>query len=187
MVNFSIIGITIDRLVAIKKPFMYQRLDYRFPMFTFVISFLLSAFLSLLHSFTNDDIGLIPMIVISIVVGSFLFSANFYIRKIVKRQHQEIKRLMVTSDVDQSKKNETESRKRELRATRLCLYIVYSYFIFILPCACELLMRLIFSNRYLGAIPAEVGMILLHLILWNGLTDCVLYVKSNSELKNVLR
>lgn len=187
LLNCNVINVTIDRLVAIRRPYMYRRLDYRFPMLCFGVSVFLSTGQFFLHFFTNDKISYVGTTCICMMAATFLSISNLYIRKVIRRQCLKIRQMQVTSDINKTREVQARIQKRELRATRLCFLIVLSFVIFWIPVACDFVMKVTLKEKYTSVVPSDVGMAFMILALWNGLVDCLLYVKCNKQLKKILK
>ena len=178
--------LTIDRFTAIKFPYVYNRINKMLPKLAAISALLNGTTMFLIHFFTNDKISLF----ISSIFLSFsiivLCIFNFYIYRTVKEQFSKIFSTTVGASENGSKTLKKKLQQREMKSTRICLYVVVSYLFCWTPIGLDYLFRLILREKYMQTVPLEVGMATLVLGVVNGIADPFIYTSLNGDLKRNL-
>lgn len=187
MVLCALVCLTVDRLISIKRPFFYQLLDSYFPMKCLGISLLFSASVFVVEFRTNKDVGFSVYLVIFISTAIFLSCANLYIRKMIKEQYRKINLTQVTSNDEQTRQIQFKLRRRQLRATRTCLFVIFSFVLLHVPVIFHFMLRNLLRSTYSDIVPLEVGMSLFIIAFLNSIVDGILYVKINKNVKAELK
>lgn len=183
---FSTIVITLDRFFSITRPFVYQRLGNKIPLIGGISMFAIGVVAFLVRFFTDSSKS-------SIIISSFnsltqfvMCFCNYQIYRIIKQQFISIRATAVTADEAAAKKMRQELLKREMKATKICAWVVTTYVLFTLPTGIDQLFSSRISN-YHTYVPREVSLCLIALALCNSIVDPLIYLHSNRQMKQELR
>ena len=180
----SVIGVTVDRWIAIKYPFTYERLDRKFPMLFGFVTLVVSGGIYVMAIKMDTVVNQIRFNAVCIVTAVILLVANFNIRKVVQIQFKSIKKQFVNDNANEQRKN---LRAKETKASRTCLTVALSFILFWSP---YLVMQLLFSvinNLKYNLILSHVAGVCLSWMSFNSLFDPVIYVVLNKKLRRHLR
>ena len=185
--------VTLDRFVAIVKPYRYREISTRRNV-TIILTVIwtLAAIVLILGSVfaTMDDRDNLRiaqdaldfvLVVISFAGILFLVIANAIILREVQKQVKHVSSVSVFgNDAEAAKRSEVALRKRELRAVYLCLTIVCVFIVSWLPVSLGLVLNLSPRTKTAGRELMRVG----KAVIFVGviLNPC-LYVPFKSELR----
>ena len=178
-----IILVTIDRLLAIKWPFIYNQLTWKFCAFSistimvFPIIFIIFELRIEIHSY---NIILFCKAMTSIVLA---FSHHLIYRE-VKAQFQKISKTIVCDDLTLQGEKREKLNQRMVKSTRMCYFIVLSNIIFWIPCSITSVFILNQGNKYWNEITIQVQCAVYVFLNVNSIKDPLMYVVLNKSLKD---
>ncbi|XP_057294359.1 uncharacterized protein LOC130622918 [Hydractinia symbiolongicarpus] len=178
----NMILVVFDRFLAIRYPYLYQRLKAR----TFLLSALCACVVAIaLTIFTTNYFGEIPVVVfvcvLSIVFPGILMYAHASIYYQTRSQFKKMIKLTVTKDADDKKKEKRRLLKRQIRSLRICMLLMASFLITWIPSAT------LFILQFKGAIGESILMFGYVIICLNSIADPSIYAWYNHDVKTTLK
>ena len=177
-----IILVTIDRLLAIKWPFVYNQLTWKFCAFSistimvFPIIFIIFELRIKIHIY---HIILFCKAITSIVLAS----SHHLIYREIKSQFQKISKTIVCEDIPLQKEKREKINQRLMKSTRMCYFIVLSNIIFWIPRGITSVFILTQGNKYWNEITIQVQCAVYVFLNMNSIKDPFMYVVLNKSLK----
>lgn len=180
---FYTLFLSLDRFLAIKRPFFYQTLSKSFIICTNIaIMFCTMSFLSL---FLINNLYGMYMSILSILIASFMlgvFNSIMYLE--LKKQFRNIQ----STSVHNSSKDQLKSRKkikhRQLRALKLCVFITVSYVTFWSP---YMISGLISKTSTRSAVDIFLANCLEIFAVLDSIVDPLIYIYLNKTVKRKFR
>lgn len=140
--SITLIAISIDRLIAISKPFLYMNASRRYTYVAIAFCWMAGFFKNWLLKSLRFYKMLMPFHIIS-------FSVFFTIYPLILYKMRKLSKLRSTMNV-----NSPSVSKKEIRLTKTVFYVVFTYIIFVMPFfICEIASPFENSSkkmRYLG-------------------------------------
>lgn len=182
-----IVLVTVDRLIAIKRPYFYNELTWKFCIsstsiiMAFPIGFIISEMNSKKHIY---NLLLFCKALASIVLAI----SHHLIYREVKRQFHRISKLIVCENLILVAQKKSKLHQRKIKSTRTCYFIVLSNIVFWLPCSITFILILtakeevywsdtILQLRYAAHVFENL----------NSLKDPLMYAILNKDLRCQLR
>ena len=164
--------LSLDRFLAIRKPFLYQRLGKRHASLALgVASFLVLGFCIFLY-FSETVFYL--SCTATVLGGFFILVSNALLYHSAKRQCEEISKTIVEQSVQIQRQKRNDMRRRKLKSLKICIYITASYFLTWCP-----LSVYIFLDLALKIANPQLNF-LFHIIGFsNGIWDALIYYHLN--------
>lgn len=184
----SIILVTIEKLIAIKKPFFYAELDYRFFVVCSGIGFLFPLISTVLILNKSTKEIAYKMFVAGILCVTIILSfSNIVIYKEVRRQFTAIaSNVVTTTDQDRIEKLQL-MRKRQNRSVRVCFLIVLTCIICWLPACFNCFIFFFFRRMYILSNHYTIIRSVVYLFAcMNSITDPIIFTMMNKEVRNGL-
>ena len=116
---------SMERFVAIRKPFFYAQLGKKHALLFLGTSFLvlLSFWVALYYSSKAFLVGT----TITIFGGIFIVVSNTLLYRSVKKQCRKISRTIVDNSLQRQKAKREDMKQRKLKTLKICIYITLSY------------------------------------------------------------
>jgi len=176
----------VDRYVAIKKPFHYQKLTPR----SAVLVISLAVFIALIHIvpsylFNTTYIAVSFIIILGTV---FLCISNLVLYHEVKKTCTKIASTIVHDTQLDELHLRCGVKKRQLKSLKICILIVLSFLLLWLPFLFVSIMRRV--KEYVDLKPYGILDVKreLHLVAnVNGILDVIIFLSINKQAKNVLK
>ena len=176
-IYFTIIQ-SIERYVAIRKPFFYARLaKFHAILFLSVTSILPLAF-CVGRIYTQAT--LIFGCLITILGGIFISATNIFLYRSVKKQCKEITKTIIDRSEQRQKDRRKVMRKRKLRSLKMCIYITISYLLTWCPLVVFAIAHVMgWLDIYYITAATLIG-------FSNGIWDVLIYFYFNEKARRVL-
>ena len=172
------IMLSVDRCIAVRKPFFYSRLGKKHAAFSFAILLALVSISFVLMLFSRFD-GFLIASILTTLGGIFILIANVLLYRSVKKQCDFIASTIVESNEERLQLEQNAIRKRQLRSLKVCICITISYLLSWFP--------LMFAVGIYSILKIERGAdTLVVLGMTNGIWDVLIYFKLNEKAKRRL-
>ena len=185
----SVVLVTLDRFLAVKFPFLYEKITKR----VFAVSLLVGAILPI-SCLVLSLIGLEEMCYTVFVLASFvvvivLIVSNGMIYILLKKEYAAITKTIVTNRKDDYKHITEKLKKRQCTSVKLCLIIVLSFVICWLPTAVNIGIIAIvgYDGHPLKSKVVLIRTIGLILSYGNSIIDPITYVLLNRGVRKEIR
>ena len=167
--------LSLERFVAVRKPFLYENLTKFHAKCAFGVTMLVTIALSLLLFKTKKVYNLGYLI--TILGGLFIAVSNTLLYRSAKRQCEEISKTIV----DQSEKAQTQKRndmrKRKLKSLKICIFITASYLLTWFP------LVIVKVSKSLFDIETDLVFIFFMVGFSNGIWDVLIYFYLNQKAR----
>lgn len=185
--SYSIVLITLDRFLPITRPFLYQRLRFKLPLFGGISLALVGTVSIIYRQFLTSSSSTSAIVVVCCVIISqvILCVSNFKIYRIVRRQFSQVKSITVAGDDEMKKKLEKDLLKREMIATNICRLIAATYILFTSPLWLDIVFSVLFSD-FRDKMPHVISMLVTSFSFVNAIVDPWIYLRSNREVRQEL-
>ncbi|XP_066920141.1 green-sensitive opsin-2-like [Clytia hemisphaerica] len=117
--------ISVERFIAIRKPFLYAKMTKIHAAIGIGIAFALTIVFSINRIFWSAYF--IPAFVVTFTGGLVTTISNYILYRSVKRQCMEIAATIVDRSGEKQKKRRELMKKRQLRSLKICIWIAASY------------------------------------------------------------
>lgn len=166
-----------DRLLAVKYPMLYQRTSHKYTMIYGITCTIVSIVMIFLYNI-NYIYALFLNSVIFILIESLICIANLMVRQIVKEKFNKIGDFQVA-------RLSKEKKSMELKKTRICLILAFSFLFF---CAPTNIMDIVFVfyynyNDYLATTTCLSSI----LFVLNSIFDPVFYIIRSKQLRTEIK
>ena len=164
--------LSLDRFLAIRKPFLYQRLGKPHAVVTLCIAYCVLVGFCVSLKFTRTVFYFGSTFIV--LGGSYILVSNIFLYQSVKRQCEEISRTIVDPSLERQTQKRNDMRERKLKSLRICIYITASYLLTWFPLAVYLVFDLTpqINDNTLFVIFQIVG-------FSNGIWDVLIYFFMN--------
>ena len=191
--------LSLDRFLAIRKPFLYQRLRKPYAIAALCITLIIQIGLTVPFTLIFGRIVFYVGSVLVVLGGFFILVSNALLYRSAKRQCEEISKTIVDPSVKIQRQKRNDMRKRKLKSLKICIYITASY---LLTCKwapgqkiciyitasylltwCPLAIYLIFDVAF--KLNNNLVFVIVQLIGFsNGIWDVLIYSRINNKPKN---
>lgn len=173
---FSIAGLSGDRLLAVTYPMIYQRENNKcILIYGMLCATIIFVMMSIKILFA-DAIYMILGSVICVITGIFVCIANLLVRKTVKKKFHQIGDRQVTVITE-------EQKAMELKKTRICVVLAFSFLIFWIPNVVIDILSIIYSADEFSSVQ-DLGILIAML---NSNFDPVFYIIRSQKLRNEIK
>ena len=173
--------LSMERYLAIRKPFMYARLGKIHASLSISVAVFFSLLFMILRILWNGSIAIATMFVFAGAVAITI--TNLLLYRSIKRQCREIAATIVDNSNELKLKRKKLVKDREMKSLKICLMIAVSYLLtwLVLMSGYTVLQR-IKSNRYqnLKFVFAIIG-------FSNGIWDVMIFFHLNSTARRRIR
>ena len=181
--------VTLDRLLAVRFLFRYERLNKKFVVCSYIIAIIIPiVYIILTHTgYISASYHVFVMTGCTVCIGMAI--SNVIIYRQVRRQYLHILATIVAFDDIAQKAKEKRLRQRRLRSVRICVFIVCSFTLLWLPVGvwCLILMYVFTDKRYYVWSPVFVYLLLNAFLYMNSMIDPIIYISINREAKVNIR
>ena len=176
-VNFTIL-LSLDRFVAVRKPFFYAKLTTRHGLASIGGAFSLTTFFTIWRTISTK--AYISAFFVTIFGAVLIVVSNFLLYRSVKRQCRQIASTIVDKSSRQQHDKRQDIRNRELRSLKVCLFIAISYILTWVPL---IIIQTIYKNDPSMVLLAKFFAIL---TFTNGIWDVSIFFALNLKARGKL-
>ena len=170
--------LSIERYVAIRKPFFYARLGKFHAALFMTISMIFPLAFSIWRAFSMSVFFLGCLVTIS--GGIFISASNIYLYRSVRKQCKGINNTIVDRSENRAKDRKNELRKRKLRSLKICIYITVSYLLTWFPLVIVITLQVLLGiDQNWTFIFAVIG-------FSNGIWDVLIFFHLNQKARKRL-
>eukprot|EP00111_Clytia_hemisphaerica_P019929 TCONS_00058782-protein len=177
-IYFTIIQ-SIERYVAIRKPFFYARLGkLHAVLFLSATSVFPLAFcVGRIYTAATLFFGCL----VTILGGIFISATNIFLYRSVKKQCREITKTIIDRSEEKQKDRRKVMKKRKLRSLKMCIYITITYLLTWCPLVAFAIINVMIGlNIYYIMAATLIG-------FSNGIWDVLIYFYFNAKSWRVLK
>ena len=176
-VGFTLL-LSIDRYLAVKKPFYYATLTKKFVVLSCIMNFIVIAGFKVTESFSKlVRAFLLPIVV---VVGITIGILNSILYNEVKKQYKKIALTTVHDLSQDSTKHSKYLKKRQMRSLKICTLITITYILFWVPYTFVVCLFEIYNNFLVWKIRRCFEIF----ALLDSIIDVAIFVALNRDVKN---
>ena len=179
------------RFISVYKPFFYENLTKKHAVIIILGSISFLIIFSIWRLFST--LAYFAVVVFSNGGGIVVLICNVYLYRLVKRQCNDIASTCIGATREAQIRERNITRKRSLKALKMCIWISVSYFLTIVPGAVMLFISRVF---YPNKISDDYAYLLRHpdtrlyldsansmISISNGIWDVLIFYKFNSEAR----
>eukprot|EP00111_Clytia_hemisphaerica_P009453 TCONS_00027732-protein len=176
------------RFISVYKPFVYENLTKKHAILTVLGSLSLLVIFSVWRLFST--LAYLFAILYANISGITILICNIYLYRLVKRQCKDIAATFVSSTQEEQSRQRNLTKKRSMRALKMCIWITASYFLTIVPGVVMLFISRVFqpdkfaddyskffknpdTRDYLDSVNSMIA-------ISNGIWDVIIFYKFNS-------
>lgn len=175
--------VTLDCLLAVKRPYYYEQCSSKFCYGTILLGLIPPIMFILMSSIGGVSYSYYMFVLIGIFLSVFIAITNMTVYNVVKKQIIAISKNTVTENRESRKRILDNLNKQKFRSARLCLFIVLSTVLFLLPMEISTIVMLIMKDAFWNDNTKHVAYISEMFILLNSLKDPMLYIFINKDVK----
>lgn len=123
--------LSMDRYLAIKKPFFYQTISKRFILITNITVILIAPTTAFFFAYDRYTIYFAVFLLVFVSLMLAVFNCVLYFE--LRKQFQSIRSTSVHKSTEQRKASAKDIKQRQLRALKICVFITVSYIVFWYP------------------------------------------------------
>ena len=184
MTAFAMVNlVTLDRLLAVKFPFYYERCSEKFCLYAIIIGLIPPVVFLLMQVIGDIFYAYSIFVLVGLVLSIFIGITNIIVYKEVKRQLQQIARTTVAENQHEKQNKLNCLNKRKWKSASNCALIVLTTILFLLPIEIVTILILIFRNCFFSEATTHVTYAAGMFVLLNSLKDPLLYIFLNKDVK----